>query len=94
MTLQIASASAPAAPSGPDTQAQLRRVAAGFEEMFLLFMLRAGRSGGVGDSLTGSAAVSSTRDMLDAQLARSAAGQAGLGIAEAVVRQFSPEARG
>lgn len=87
-------ASAPAAPATADSRAELRRTAAGFEEMFLVFMLRAGRASGVGDSLTGGTAVSSTRDMLDAQLARSAAGRPGLGIAEAVVRQFSPDGRG
>ena len=98
MMLPVPPASAPAAPAAPsaaaDSRAELRRTAAGFEEMFLVFMLRAGRASGVGDSLTGSSAVSSTRDMLDAQLARSAAGRPGLGIAEAVVRQFSPDGRG
>ena len=70
--------------------AALRTAAAGFEEMFLVFLLRAGRATSMGDDLTGSMAVSATRDMLDAHLARSAAGQSGLGLADAVVRQFTP----
>lgn len=75
--------------------ADLRKAAKGFEEMFLVFLLRAGREGGVGDAVAGSEAVRSTQGMLDAQLARSGAQQSRLGIADAVVRQFShPMKRG
>lgn len=93
--MQISPSVPPIASAPPDgRQSDIRTAAAGFEEMFLVFMLRAGRAGGVGDNITGSAAVTATRDMLDAQLARSAASMPRLGIAEAVARQFFSPAQG
>jgi peptidoglycan hydrolase FlgJ len=69
--------------------AQLQQAGEGFEALFLSLLLKSGRAGLPGDDLTGSAAVTSTYEMLDAQLARDGASRAGLGIADAVVRQFS-----
>jgi len=68
---------------------ELQKAGEGFESMFLAMLLKGGRAGLPGDDLTGSAAVSSSLEMLDTQLAKDAAGRAGLGIAAAVVRQFS-----
>lgn len=68
---------------------QLRQAGEGFEALFLTMLLKSGRAGLPGDDLTGSGAVTSGFEMLDAQLARDGATRAGLGIADAVVRQFS-----
>jgi peptidoglycan hydrolase FlgJ len=38
----------------------------------------------------GSSAVDKTRDLFDAEIARSSANRTGLGIADAVERQFTP----
>ena len=67
---------------------QLRQAGEGFEALFLTMLLKAGRASLPGDDLTGSGAVTSGFEMLDAQLARDGATAAGLGIADAVVRQF------
>jgi flagellar protein FlgJ len=79
----------PRATSQPDIPADLRKAAEGFEALFLSLMLKAGRAGLPGDDLTGGSAVRSTTDLLDAQLARDAAGRSGFGIADAVARQFA-----
>jgi peptidoglycan hydrolase FlgJ len=70
------------------TADDLRRAGEGFEALFLTMLLKSGRAGLPGDDLTGSGAVTSSLEMLDAQLARDGATRAGLGIADAVVRQF------
>jgi len=75
-----------AAPTG--TAKDLRQAAEGFESLFLAELLKSGRASLPGDDLTGSQAVSATQDMLDSHLAKHAAGQAGLGIADAITRQF------
>jgi flagellar protein FlgJ len=67
---------------------QLRQAGEGFEALFLTMLLKTGRAGLPGDDLTGSGAVTSSLEMLDTQLARDGAARAGLGIADAVVRQF------
>lgn len=85
---------APSRAPGPAAQTDLQKAGEGFEAMFLTLLLKGGRAGLPGDDLTGSAAVRSGMDMLDARLAQDAAGRAGLGIAEAVARQFAgPGAR-
>lgn len=68
----------------------LRAAGQGFEAMFLSMLLKSARAGLPGDDLTGSAAVRSSMEMLDAQLAQSGASRANLGIADAVMRQFAP----
>ena len=76
-------------PDSRPSAEELQKAGEGFESMFLAMLLKGGRAGLPGDDLTGSAAVSSSLEMLDTQLAKDAAGRAGLGIAAAVVRQFS-----
>lgn len=68
---------------------QLRQAGEGFEALFLTMLLKSGRAGLPGDDLTGSGAVTSAFEMLDTHLAQDGATAAGLGIADAVVRQFS-----
>ncbi|MCH8466327.1 MAG: rod-binding protein [Roseinatronobacter sp.] len=72
--------------------ADLRAAAEGFESLFLAELLKGGRASLPGDDLTGSQAVSMAQDMLDRHLAQHAAGQAGLGVAAAILRQFGPKA--
>lgn len=76
----------------PETDPKLREAAQGFEALFLSTLLKGGRAGSFGDEMTGSQAVDSTRDMLDMSLAQSGASHSNLGIADAVVRQFTPQA--
>jgi len=68
---------------------ELREAGEGFEALFLALLLKGGRAGLPGDDLLGGAAVRSSMEMLDARLAQEAAGRAGLGVAEAVARQFA-----
>lgn len=73
----------------PEQAAQdLRKAAEGFEAIFLNTFLKAAREASLGDDLMGSSAVDSSRDMFETEVARIAAGSSGLGIAEAVERQF------
>lgn len=71
------------------SEAELQQAGQGFESMFLSMLLKSARASLPGDDLTGSAAVRSSMEMLDAQLAKDGASRANLGIAEAVTRQFS-----
>lgn len=73
-----------------DQSAQLRQAAEGFEEMFLVQFLKAARSASLGEDIMGSSAVDKTRDLFDAEIARNSANRTGLGIADAVERQFTP----
>lgn len=79
-------------PSKPDAQ-KLREAAQGFEAFFLSTFLQAAHGATEGDDLTGSNAVSSAQDMLNTQLADSGSQHSNLGIADAVVRQFSQGVR-
>lgn len=81
--LPLAPADAPA-----DREEALREAAEGFEALFLATLLKGACAGLPGDELTGGSAVRRTQEMLDAELAQSSAGRAGLGIADAVMRQF------
>ncbi|WP_126979216.1 rod-binding protein [Frigidibacter oleivorans] len=90
-TLAGLATATPAVPgAGPADPAAIRQAAEGFEALFLRQILEAGRAGLPGCDLTGGAGVTAAASMLDAELARSVARGAGLGIAEAVARQFSP----
>ncbi|WP_434615519.1 rod-binding protein [Tabrizicola sp. M-4] len=73
-----------------DQAAELRKAAEGFEEMFLVQFLKAARAASLGEDIMGSSAVDKTRDLFDAEIARSSANRTGLGIAAAVERQFAP----
>jgi peptidoglycan hydrolase FlgJ len=79
-----------AKPTGQPEDPKLREAAQGFESLFLATLLKGGHSEAFKDELTGSNAVDSMRDMMDAQLAKSGAAHSGLGIAQSVVRQFTP----
>jgi peptidoglycan hydrolase FlgJ len=72
--------------------ADLRAAAEGFESLFLAELLKGGRASLPGDDLTGSQGVTMAQDMMDRHLAQHAAGQAGLGVAAAILRQFGPKA--
>lgn len=72
----------------------IRKAAEGFEALFLTTLLKGARAGLPGDSLTGGNGVSQMTGMLDAELARLSAGRSGLGLAEAVARQFAPVRKG
>jgi flagellar protein FlgJ len=78
---------APAKPAEND----LRAAAQGFEEVFLAQLLKGGRASLPGSDLTTGQGVQMAQDMLDMHMARHSSGQARLGIAEAVIRQFSPK---
>ncbi len=77
-----------------DKAKTLRKAAEGFEELFLTQFLKAARQGHLGDDIMGSSAVDSTRDMFDAEIAKSSSGRTGFGIADAVERQFSRFVKG
>lgn len=87
--MQIARTTAPSLTHQTDKQAQLRQAAEGFEELFVGLLLKSARAASLGDDIMGSSAVDSTRDLFDAEIARSSAGRTGFGIADAVERQFS-----
>lgn len=74
----------------PEPQ-DLRAAAEGFEALFLSELMKGGRASLPGDDLTGSQGVRMAQDMLDMHLARHAAGQAKLGVADAVMRQFAQQ---
>lgn len=74
----------------PQGAGDLRKAAVGFESIFVAELMKAGRSTAFGGDLLGSDAVDQSRDMLDAEMAKVSAGRAGLGIAEAIERQFLP----
>jgi flagellar protein FlgJ len=87
-------APAPMATPPAATREDIRKAAEGFEALFVATLLRGARAGLPGDGLTGSAALRQMTEMLDTELAGSAAARTGLGIAEAVARQFAgPEDR-
>jgi len=75
----------------PDST-DLRAAAEGFESLFLTELLKRGRASLPGDDLTGSQGVRMAQNMLDMHLAKHSAGQARLGVADAIVRQFTPKA--
>lgn len=78
-----------------DKAAQLKKASEGFESLFIQEMLKAGRSATLAeDNLFSSSAVKTSESLLDSELAKSSAGQAGLGIAEAIYRQFEPHVTG
>ncbi len=87
----LASVPLPISPSA-SPPANLRAAADGFESLFLAEVLKGGRASLPGDDLTGSQGVTMAQDMLDRHLAQHAAGQAGLGVAAAILRQFGPKA--
>lgn len=92
--MKVDTTAAPSLHHATDKPKLLRQAAEGFEELFLTQLLKAARAGHLGDDIMGSSAVDSTRDMFDAQIAKSSSGHTGLGIADAVERQFQRFAKG
>ncbi|MEM6679739.1 MAG: rod-binding protein [Pseudomonadota bacterium] len=69
--------------------ADLRAAAEGFEALFLNQVLKSARAVSFGEGLGDSSGLEMTQSMLDMHLSDMGAGRAGLGIAEAVYRQFA-----
>ena len=78
----------PLTPQASD-RATLRKAAEGFEEMFLVQLLKTARSGELAPDIMGGGGVERMRDLFDAEVAKSSAGRTGLGIADAVEAQFA-----
>jgi len=70
-------------------QERLRQAADGFESLFLNQMLKSSRETSFGNELFSSSATETTQSLLDQTLADQSSGRAGLGLSEAVYRQFS-----
>jgi peptidoglycan hydrolase FlgJ len=69
-------------------EAELRKAAEAFEAVFLRQVIGSMRQAKLGDDLFGSAATDQFRDMADARLADSMAGQGSFGIADLLMQQF------
>lgn len=69
---------------------RMQQAAEGFEGLFLQQMMKAGRAASLGDDLMGGTGTERMEDMLDTTLTETASGRAGLGLADAIVRQFTP----
>ncbi|MBQ1203205.1 MAG: rod-binding protein [Loktanella sp.] len=76
-------------PAASRAAERLRQSADGFEALFLNEMLKAGRTTSFADDLTESSATQTSRAMLDTVLAERSAGNAGLGLSDAIYRQFA-----
>lgn len=85
--MQIAPLSCPTAVAAPDPK--LRKAAEGFEALFVSQLLATARAAKLSDGLVSSNAIDTSQDMLDRQMADATAGKTHLGIAEALLRQFS-----
>lgn len=69
--------------------ARLRMAADGFEALFLNEILKSGRAASFGDSLFGGSGVETTQSLLDQKLTETGAGKSGLGLSNAIYKQFS-----
>lgn len=81
-------------PSLDRTDDKLKEVSQAFEGLFLQQFLKAGRAATFGDELIDSSAVKTSQDLLDTELTQSSSKTSGLGIAEAIYRQFSSQITG
>lgn len=77
-------------PAASDRSAELRKAAEGFESIFLSTLMKSARAASLGEDLMGGQGVDSARDMLDTELSRIASSRSGLGVAQAIERQFTP----
>lgn len=68
---------------------RLRTASEGFEALFVTEILKSARNTSLGPSLLQSSATDTAQSMLDSKLAEVSAGRAGLGLADAIYRQFS-----
>jgi peptidoglycan hydrolase FlgJ len=82
------SAATSATTTGDTREAALRAAAEAFEAVFLRQVIGSMRQAKLGDDLFGSAATEQFRDMADARLADTMAGQGSFGIADLLLQQF------
>ena len=73
----------------PDRNADLREVAEQFEAIFINQILKQSRETKLADDLFGSSATSTYEQLLDTETSENIASHVNLGIADALVRQFS-----
>ena len=85
----------PPATPGPDDaralrqETRLREASEGFEALFMTQVLKSARAASLGTSLFDSAGTRTTQSMLDSRLMEQSAGRAGLGLSDAIYRQFA-----
>ena len=80
-------------PSPVVSNNKLQKAAAGFEAIFVRQMLAAARRGGAGDSVFGSEAQATFRQMLDDRFADIAAQKGVFGIGDMLKSQLSQEGK-
>ena len=93
-SLPLQSPATSLAPQDPTTQAQraaLRTAAQQFEAVFLRQMISSMRAASLGDDILGNDASNQFRDMSDAKTADEMAKKGTLGVAEMLLKQFSPQ---
>lgn len=79
-----------AKPEAAQEARALRQAAEGFEAIFMNTLMKSARAASLGEDLMGGHGVDTVRDMFDAEVTKGASGRSGLGIADAVERQFKP----
>lgn len=84
----IAPLSAKAAAAAVPPDAELRKVAQGFEAMLLRQLIGAMRKGSLGEDIFGSSANATYREMADARTADALAQRGAFGIAQMIERQM------
>lgn len=80
-----------AAPATPAHNPDLEKAAKAFEAVFLRQMIGAMRSASLSEGLFDSSSTEQFRDMADARTADSMAENSNFGIADLLIRQFSPK---
>jgi flagellar protein FlgJ len=73
----------------PNRNADLREVAEQFEAIFINQILKQARETKLADDLFGSSATTTYEELLDTQTSEDIASHVKLGIADALIRQFS-----
>ena len=73
----------------PDRDADLREVAEQFEAIFINQILKQSRETKLADDLFGSSAASTYEQLLDTETSENIASNVNIGIADAIVRQFT-----
>lgn len=93
MTTPVSATSASGAPAVPAAdQATLKKAAVQFEAVFLRQLISSMRSSTLGDDILGSDASNQFRDMADSRTADAMAEKGAIGIADMLLKQFSPAA--
>lgn len=91
--IQSLKTQAAAAQTDAQVDPRMREAAEGFEALFMQQLLQAGRAGSLGEDLMGGTGTERMQSMLDQALTENAASATGLGLADAIVRQFGPLAQ-